>query len=95
MNETIARLSRLAGIPLKEGLEDRQHSYTFYIIDPQTGEFTKYYSGSPIEILKQLEQDPDNSMIANVLKQQKVGQPTADGIMSFVYDNHIYAFIPN
>jgi hypothetical protein len=84
-------LQKLAGIT--EGLQ--QHNYTFYIIDPTTGEFTQYYSGSVISILQQLEKDPENSMIADVLKQQNIGQPNGTGIISFVYDSHIYAFIPN
>lgn len=71
----------------------QQHSYTFYIVDPLSGEFTKYYSGSIIEIIKQLEQDPENSRIAQVIKQQKMAG--ADGVISFVYDDHIYAFMPN
>ena len=74
-----------------EGLA--QHNYTFYIIDPMTGEFTKYYSGSPISIIQQLERDPENSKIAEVIKQQPMaGQ---DGVISFKYDDHIYAFMPN
>lgn len=74
-----------------EGLA--QHNYTFYIIDPMTGEFTKYYSGSPISIIQQLERDPENSKIAEVIKQQQMAGK--DGVISFKYDDHIYAFMPN
>lgn len=87
----INQLQRLAGIPLKESLQ--QHSYTFFIIDPHTGEFTQYSSGSVLEIIKQLESDPENSQIAQVIKQQQMAGK--DGIISFVYDDHIYAFMPN
>ena len=74
----------------------QQHSYTFYIIDPQTGEFTKYYSGSVIDIVQQLKRDHDNSMIADVLSKQNFGQMGGeDGILSFAYDGHVYSFIPN
>lgn len=73
-----------------------QHSYTFYIIDPTTGEFTKYYSGSIIEILGKIQNDPENSMIADVLKKHTFGQAGGEnGIISIPYDGHLYAFIPN
>ena len=87
----LEQLRKLAGIPLTESLE--QHDYTFFIIDPHTGEFTKYYRGAVGSIIKQLEQDPENSDIAQVIKQQKMSGE--NGVISFVYDNHIYAFIPN
>lgn len=86
----IKTLQRLAGI-ITEGLA--LHSYTFYIIDPETGEFTKYYSGSIISIIQQLERDPENSRIADVVKQQKIRGD--NGVISFKYDDHIYAFMPN
>lgn len=80
---------------IQEALQ--QHNYTFYIIDPTTGEFTKYYSGSPINIIQQLQQDPENSDIAEVIKQHTGGQlkKTEDGIISFAYDGHVYSFIPS
>lgn len=74
----------------------QQHSYTFYIIDPQNGEFTKYYSGSVVEIVQLLRKDPENSMIADVLSKQNFSQLGGkNGILSFAYDGHVYSFIPN
>lgn len=78
---------------ITEGLT--QHAYTFYIIDPQTGEFTVYGQGAPFKIIQQLEADAENSDIAKVIKQQTNLKADANGIISFVYDSHIYSFIPS
>lgn len=91
----IKKLQHLAGI-VTEGLT--QHSYTFYIIDPNSGEFTKYYSGSIISIMQQLKRDPENNMIFDVLQSANLadaGLEKVDGTISFKHDDHIFAFIPN
>lgn len=91
----LVNLQQLAGIykPVQESLQ--QHNYTFLIVDPMTGEYTEYYRGSPIEIIKQLQNDPENSMIADVIKQKNFGSMTSsDGNLSFRHDDHIYMFVP-
>lgn len=92
----IRNLQELAGIykpVVQENLQ--QHNYVFIIIDPQSGEFTEYYRGSPLQIMQKLERDPENSMIADVLKKQNFGaMENVDGRLSFKYDDHIYAFVP-
>lgn len=87
----LQQLQKLAGIT--EGLQ--QHSYTFYIIDPKTAEFTQYFQGSVGEIIKRISADRENSQIADVIRQQRGLTPQPGGIISFPYDDHLYAFIPN
>lgn len=71
------------------------HRYAFIILDPQTGEFEEYGRGSPIEIIAQIEKDPQNSMIADVIKKQSFGDMKDNsGNLSFKYDDHIYMFVP-
>lgn len=92
----IKHLQHLAGILVEDATALKQHNYTFYIIDPHSGEFTKYYSGSPISIMQQLQGDPENSRLADVLKSFNFSQGAGtDGIVSFNHDDHIFAFIPN
>lgn len=91
----LQNLQELAGIykPVQESLT--QHNYLFMIVDPQTGEYTEYYRGSPIQILQQLQNDPENSMIADVLKQKGFGDmQEQQGNLSFKHDDHIYCFVP-
>lgn len=93
----LRNLQELAGIhissPVQESLE--QHRYVFLVVDPTTGEYTEYYRGSPIEILKQLERDPENSMLADILKKRSFGDATAEGgNLSFKFDDHIFMFVP-
>lgn len=91
----LINLQQLAGIykPVQESLVN--HNYTFLIVDPTSGEYTEYYRGSPIQILKQLEQDPENNMIADVIKQQNFGTMQDEGgNLSFKHDDHIYMFVP-
>lgn len=91
----LKNLQELAGIytVVQESLT--QHKYVFMIVDPTTGEYTEYYRGSPIEIFKQLENDPENSMIADVLRQRNFGEmDTTGGNLSFKHDDHIYIFLP-
>lgn len=92
---SIQNLQELAGIykPVQESLT--QHRYVFLIVDPTSGEYTEYYRGSPIEIIKQLERDPENSMLADLLKQQNFGSmDNIGGNLSFKHDDHIYMFVP-
>ena len=92
----IKHLQQLAGILTEDMSALKQHNYTFYIIDPTTGEFTKYYSGSPLSIMQQLQRDPENSRIADVLKSFNFSQGSGEnGIISFPHDDHVFAFIPN
>jgi hypothetical protein len=91
----IKNLQELAGIykPVQESLQ--QHSYAFLIVDPATGEYTEYYRGSPIEIIKQLRDDPENSMIADLLAQKNFGSmDDVQGNLSFKHDDHLYMFVP-
>ena len=91
----IENLQHLAGIykPVQESLVN--HNYVFLIVDPQSGEYTEYYRGSPIKILKHLEADPENSDIADVIKQQNFGSMNNNnGHLSFRHDDHLYMFVP-
>lgn len=91
----LQNLQELAGIykPVQESLT--QHNYTFLIVDPTTGEYTEYYRGSPIQIMKQLENDPENSMLADILKQKNFGtMDESGGNLSFKHDDHIFMFVP-
>lgn len=78
---------------LNERLQN--HRYAFLIVDPTTGEFNEYGRGSPIEIISQIEKDPENSMIADVIKKRRFGDMSSEqGNLSFRYDDHIYMFVP-
>lgn len=92
----LKNLQELAGIykPVQESLT--QHNYTFLIVDPETGEYTEYYRGSPISIIQQLKNDPENSMLADLLAQKNFGdmEEGGGGQLSFKHDGHIYMFVP-
>lgn len=95
--EQEARMNHLrdmAGAPrITESLTN--HNFLFLIVDPTTGEFERYAQGSPVQIIQQLEKDPENSMIADVIKQQKWSDmEERQGNISFKYDDHIYMFVP-
>lgn len=93
MQSQLTELQALAGIPVTESLQN--HKYVFMIIDPMSGEYTEYYRGSPFDIVNKLQRDPENNMIADVLKQQKLADlAKPNGRLSFRYDDHIYAFVP-
>lgn len=92
---SIQNLQELAGIykPVQEALVN--HNYIFLIVDPTTGEYTEYYRGSPIQIVQKLEQDPENSDIAALIKQQNFGEMNdTGGNISFRHDDHLYMFVP-
>lgn len=91
----IKNLQELAGIykPVQESLQ--QHQYTFLIVDPTSGEYTEYYRGSPNQIIKQLQQDPENNMIADVVLSKNFGSMDQHhGNLSFRHDDHLYMFVP-
>lgn len=91
----LQNLQELAGIykPVQESMT--QHNYTFLIVDPTSGEYTEYYRGSPIQIIQQLEKDPENNMLADLLKQKSFGNMEENsGNLSFKHDDHIYMFVP-
>lgn len=94
VNIMLSEIRKLAGIRLYESAD----SYTLWIIDPTTGEMDKYYTGSIPFILDRLDNDPENSEIANVIRspEQTGARVTQkDGVISFKYDDSIFAFIRN
>lgn len=101
MSSDLRQLQELAGLlptapftkPVNESLQG--HNYVFLIVDPQTGECDEYGRGSPIQIMQQIANDPENSMLADVLKQRSFGEmDSTNGVLSFKYDDQIYTFVP-
>lgn len=91
----LQNLQELAGIykPVQESMT--QHNYVFMIVDPTTGEYEEYGRGSPVQILQTIQNDPENNMIADVLKSKNFGQMEDQaGSLSFKHDDHIYMFVP-
>lgn len=75
--------------------QDGGKVYTFLIVDPATGEYTKYGSGSILQIMNQLKNDPENSRIADVIRNMNIGDKAqAGGNIFMPYDGDLYMFTP-
>lgn len=89
----LENLQHLAGI--EKPLNENQQHYIYLVIDPATGEYTKFGQGPIHLIIRALETDQHNSELADVIKQQTANTVNKrDGKLSFRHEGDLHMFVP-
>lgn len=89
----LQHLQKLSGIQINESAPGTR--YIFADVDPQTGEYHEIGRGDLNQIIVNLESDPENSRLADVLKNMSLANGKTDdkGNMTFYHDNYMYLLL--